>query len=166
MRLTEQDIIKIVCDYYDIDTEIMLNTKSRESTLIRARQVSMYFIRRKLKLSQASIGNIFGRNHATALKAIERIENLIIIYPDIRKNINDLNREIDLVNSSIEDHIFKSIKNESSVWGESDYYPVENKVTYKTIYSTNYHFRPPNPYMSQERGVTVNGYSGFREHSR
>ena len=61
-----------------------------------ARQISMYLIRTLTDLSLQSIGELYeGRNHATVLSSIRKVENLLrddrktaTIVRDITSNIN------------------------------------------------------------------------------
>jgi chromosomal replication initiator protein len=66
-----------------------------------ARQISMYLIRTLTNLSLQSIGEMYeGRNHATVLSSIRKVENLLqtdqhtgIVVRDITSNINSSERE-------------------------------------------------------------------------
>jgi len=166
MRLTEQDIIKIVCGYYKLDYNAVVNSSCKKGELAEARQVSMYFIRKYFeRISLRQIGELFkGRglsgkkDHATIMYGIKIINQRIDLYIDFRKLITD----IELVIKDEDDIL-------GTVYGEDDcYYNDERDICVtirRTMYFMRYKIRIPNPYLSMGPGIMVNGFSGFREHS-
>lgn len=70
------DIIKIVCDYYEISLD-ELNRVSRKTEIIKPRQVCHYFLRKFTILSYREIGNLVGKkNHATVMNSCLTVNNL------------------------------------------------------------------------------------------
>ena len=93
-------IIRETARYFQISEE-ELRGQSRSKNTAMARQVSMYLIRTLTDLSLQGIGELYeGRNHATVLSSIRKIENLIqtdhktaTIVRDVTSNINSNDRE-------------------------------------------------------------------------
>ena len=92
---TPSIIIRETARYFQID-ESELRGQSRSKNTAMARQISMYLIRTLTDLSLQSIGELYeGRNHATVLSSIRKVENLLrddrktaTIVRDITSNIN------------------------------------------------------------------------------
>ena len=88
-------IIRETARYFQIE-ESELRGQSRSKNTAMARQISMYLIRTLTDLSLQSIGELYeGRNHATVLSSIRKVENLLrddrktaTIVRDITSNIN------------------------------------------------------------------------------
>ena len=71
--ITAANIIKEVCDFYDIN-EKQLFERSRRREVVKPRQVAMYFLREDFHGSFPYIGQKFGgRDHTTAIHAYEKI---------------------------------------------------------------------------------------------
>ena len=65
-------ILDCVCKFYNIKKEELLARK-RTKEIALARQVAMYLISDMLSMPLASIGNIFGKDHATVIYAKSKI---------------------------------------------------------------------------------------------
>ena len=97
---TPEVIIRETARYFQISEE-ELRGQSRSKNTAMARQVSMYLIRTLTNLPLQSIGELYdGRNHATVLSSIRKIENLIqtdhktaTVVRDVTSNINSSDRE-------------------------------------------------------------------------
>jgi len=97
---TPEIIIRETARYFQISEE-ELRGQSRSKNTAMARQVSMYLIRTLTDLSLQNIGEMYeGRNHATVLSSIRKIENLIQTDPktatvvrDVTSNINSSDRD-------------------------------------------------------------------------
>lgn len=86
---TRRHIIDIVCKKLNL-TFAEINTKSRNRSLVIARQISMYImLKNNYSLSEA--GSIFNKDHATALHARNAVSNLI----ETDKNYRALIAEIE-----------------------------------------------------------------------
>jgi chromosomal replication initiator protein len=71
------DIIKNVCDFYRIKPTQIRGIK-RDSSLVKARQIAMYLLKKELGLTYVEIGNLLGgRDHSTIMYGVEKIELLI-----------------------------------------------------------------------------------------
>jgi hypothetical protein len=92
--ITISQIQSIVCDYYHILVEAT-QTKSRKRELVQARQVTMYFTRKKTKESLHDIGlEVAARDHATVLYACKTVNNLIDTDRSFKYDIYRINKEI------------------------------------------------------------------------
>ena len=82
-------VLDSVCKYYNISKEELLSRK-RTKEIALARQVAMYLIADLMPIPLASIGDIFGKDHATVIYAKTKIAE------DMQKNkkfaveINDI----------------------------------------------------------------------------
>ena len=87
-------IIDEVSKFYNIDASA-LRGQSRTKDTSLARQIAMYQIRRMTNLSLKEIGKEFeGRDHATVMHSIDRIEKLTKQSPEIAEVIKDINANI------------------------------------------------------------------------
>ena len=66
-------IISQVCKFYSIDEAVLRGTLKNKGTA-EARQVAMYLIRKLTNLSLPDIGDHFGRDHATVLYSIRKVD--------------------------------------------------------------------------------------------
>ncbi|NKB25848.1 MAG: chromosomal replication initiator protein DnaA [Kiritimatiellae bacterium] len=73
-QVTMEMIQRTVSDYYDIRLADM-SSRQRPQSIVLPRQVAMYLCRIITQHSLPTIGNAFGRNHATILHACRLIEN-------------------------------------------------------------------------------------------
>src|SRR3989344_3908795 len=89
-----KDIIKAVAEFYDINTNDLIN-KCRRKEIVRPRQISMYLIRKELNGSFPYIGEkLGGRDHTTAMYSYEKINK------DMENN-EALQQEINLIKERI-----------------------------------------------------------------
>ena len=89
-RTNYKDIMKIVAEFFDIDTKDLTN-RSRKKEVVKPRQIAMYLLREELKSSYPFIGNkLGGRDHTTAIYACEKISKG-------KENDESLEEELDLI---------------------------------------------------------------------
>lgn len=82
-------VIDCVCNYFHVDCAgVVGHAKWHNLTL--ARHVCMYLIRRMTKLSYKEIAAHFGRDHATVIHAVRRIERMIASDESMRKQLVEL----------------------------------------------------------------------------
>jgi chromosomal replication initiator protein len=75
--ITMEEIIEKVCMQYNIKPEL-LEAKTRKHEIVLARHMSMFFIRKYVKIPLKAIGSRFGgRDHATVIHACSVIENYL-----------------------------------------------------------------------------------------
>lgn len=93
-QLSEQKIINIVADYYNI-TPSEITGKVRTGQLALARHIAMYLIRKHLDISLKKIGEMFGgKDHTTVMNGISKVEKELKTNEQLRKAIEDLERLI------------------------------------------------------------------------
>lgn len=86
-KLHPDDVIKNVCNFYDIKPTLLKGPK-RDSFLVKARQISMYLLKKELDLTFVEIGNILGgRDHTTIMHGVEKIETLMTSKPNLHEDI-------------------------------------------------------------------------------
>jgi len=71
------EIVKNICQFYGLKPT-QLKGERRNSSLVKARQVAMYILKKDLGLSFVEIGNILGgRDHTTIMHGVNKIEGLL-----------------------------------------------------------------------------------------
>ncbi|MBU1741508.1 MAG: chromosomal replication initiator protein DnaA, partial [Proteobacteria bacterium] len=68
-----ETVKRVVCRTFRL-TESELVSKSRYKRIVVPRNLAMYFTRRYTEMSFAAIGEAFGREHATVMHSVRRIE--------------------------------------------------------------------------------------------
>lgn len=90
IKIHPDDVIRIVCEYYNIK-QTQLKGAKREAHLVKARHICMYVLKEDLGLTLAEIGNLLGgRDHTTIMHGIEKIGLLKNTTPAILDQIQDL----------------------------------------------------------------------------
>ena len=87
-------IIDIVCKFYNVKKDELLARK-RTKAIAEARQIAMYLITEFLNIPLESIGNIFGKDHATVIYAKNKIADDIKKSKKLEVQINDLKQMIE-----------------------------------------------------------------------
>ena len=91
-------IISQVCKFYSMDETVLRGTLKNKGTA-EARQIAIYLIRKLTNLSLPDIGKEFGRDHATILYSIRKVEmSLKDGNTTLQNNIRDITANI---NSSL-----------------------------------------------------------------
>lgn len=90
---TLEDIQRQVAEYYDIRFSDIIG-KKRPDSIAKPRQVAMYLCRCLTQHSLPTIGEAFGKNHATVLHACRVLEKRIDEDVEIRQTINLLKQKI------------------------------------------------------------------------
>lgn len=76
-HLHAEDIVRYVCDFYNVKSTQIKGPK-REASLVRARQVLMYLLKKELRMTYVEIGNVIGgRDHTTVIHGVEKMEHLV-----------------------------------------------------------------------------------------
>lgn len=89
-KLSESRIIAAVADYYSL-TPSQLTGKIRTAQIALARHIAMYLVKTLLGLPFAKIGQTFGgRDHATVMKGVEKVEKSLKFDTDLTKAVDEL----------------------------------------------------------------------------
>jgi chromosomal replication initiator protein len=91
--LTAEAVQRTVAEYYDIRLGDM-TSKQRPQSIAFPRQVAMYLCRTMTQQSLPTIGNSFGRNHATVLHACRLIADKIKVDPSLRQTVATLKQRL------------------------------------------------------------------------
>lgn len=92
-------IVKVVQNYYKVD-EDYFRRKTRKYEIVFPRQIAMYLIKKNTKLSLYSIGEKFGKNHATIINGLKRISGYIQVDKKVKKQVKDIQDTISLKSKS------------------------------------------------------------------
>ena len=96
-----ESIIRETAKYYSLKEED-LRGQNRSKNMTMARQVSMYLMRSLTNLSLKDIGEQYeGRNHATVLSSIRKVEDLMQKSPKMAEIIRDITSNITSSNNMI-----------------------------------------------------------------
>ncbi len=91
------ELIKRICEFYKIK-QTQLKGEKRDASLVRARQIAMYILRKELNMSYVEIGNILGgRDHTTVIHGTRKIEGLLpnqLISSEIKQIIPLNNKQL------------------------------------------------------------------------
>lgn len=72
--LHAEDVINTTCEFFAIKPTQLKGPK-RDASLVKARQITMYLLKKELGLTFVEIGNILGgRDHTTIMHGVEKIE--------------------------------------------------------------------------------------------
>ena len=92
--ISVEEITRIVADHFKVRVAD-LKSSTRARPIVVPRQICMFFIKKFLDKSLVDIGKCFGgKDHTTVMNAIERIQHLQQIDPDLSKNIEELEQRI------------------------------------------------------------------------
>lgn len=84
--LTPDDIIRTVCDYFDLDIED-LKGKRRKKEIVLPRRVAMFLCRELTSLSLQSIGTVFDKDHSTVLYSCDKLKKEIDASAELKQTI-------------------------------------------------------------------------------
>jgi chromosomal replication initiator protein len=88
-----QTILTETAKYFSLRREDLVS-KSRSRPLTTARHIAMYLLRELTGLSLIKIGELFDRDHSTALHGIKRIENLMPNRDTVYRQVQELTKRI------------------------------------------------------------------------
>ena len=93
-RVNPTDVIKTVCSFYNIK-QSHLKSPSRAASIAFYRQITMYILQKELGLTLIETAEMLNRkDHTTALHAKQKVGNLILHDPNLKK-------EIDMITQSL-----------------------------------------------------------------
>jgi|ERR1044072_1477118 chromosomal replication initiator protein len=79
--VTPEKIINRVCEYYGITSDKILR-KGRKMTYARARQIAIYLLRSRLKMTYPDIGGLFNQHHTTAMYSMRYVSGQLTARVD------------------------------------------------------------------------------------
>ncbi len=88
-RISDDQVLRSVADFFNISVSDLI-IKGRKKEVVEPRQIAMFLLRDILDLSYPYIGEKLGRDHTTAIHAVEKINQ------EINKN-SSLNQKINLI---------------------------------------------------------------------
>ena len=91
--ITIERIIEEVARTFEVTAKDIKSPK-RAAQISQARQVAMYVVREVTNLSYEDIGKEFGRDHSTAIYAVQQVERNMKTRSDFRNMVNDLIKNI------------------------------------------------------------------------
>ena len=91
--ITIERIIEEVARIFEV-TAADIKSPKRAAQISQARQVAMYVVREVTNLSYEEIGKEFGRDHSTAIYAVQQVERNMKNRSDFRNTVNDLIKNI------------------------------------------------------------------------
>src|SRR3989339_1692473 len=93
-RVNPSEVIRTVCSFYNIK-QSYLKSPSRAASIAFYRQITMYLLEKELGLTLTEAAGILNRkDHTTALHAKQKISNLILRDPNLKK-------EVDIITQSL-----------------------------------------------------------------
>jgi|6_EtaG_2_1085325.scaffolds.fasta_scaffold76628_2 chromosomal replication initiation ATPase DnaA len=93
-----QRIVNIICDYYNVDVDIIMKGTDRFGANVLARQMAIHFVCSSYpNLKNHIIGELFNRHRCTIIYAKGKIEDMIQVDKQIKKDYHRLCRRIDLM---------------------------------------------------------------------
>lgn len=87
--LTADVIVDLVAERFDLDREVLFS-KARPNRIAWPRQVAMYLIRQLLQWTYEDIGDLFNRDHGTAIWACRVVAGQMKSYPKVQAQIIEL----------------------------------------------------------------------------
>ncbi len=91
-EITIDSIVKIVCDYYNIELDTF-NSAKRTRDVAQARQVAMYLSKQHTKAPLTVIGSsIGGRNHATVLHSCKAVADMMDTDKQFKMQIEEIEK--------------------------------------------------------------------------
>jgi chromosomal replication initiator protein len=91
---TPKEIIREVSDFYDLKIKD-IKGKRRKKEIVLPRQIAMYLLRTEMGIPYMKIGSLFGgRDHTTAMHAVEKITNKLSNSESLRVDIASLKKQL------------------------------------------------------------------------
>jgi chromosomal replication initiator protein len=92
-EISSETIMDETAKYFGLGREDLVS-KSRSRPLTTARHIAMYLLRELTGLSLIKIGELFERDHSTALHGIQKIEGQMPVRGSTYKQVQDLTKKI------------------------------------------------------------------------
>jgi chromosomal replication initiator protein len=93
-EITPEEIQKAVSKFYNIKPSD-LKGKKKNNSIVFPRQVAMYIMRKKTKLSLPEIGQFFGgKDHSTVIYSLKKIDSLLLEDKKIKEVVDSLLKKL------------------------------------------------------------------------
>jgi chromosomal replication initiator protein len=90
-----EDIIRIVGEYVEMDSEKFVNVKCRSVDLVYARYLCMFFCRRYSRLSLNQVGKVIGgKDHTIVIHGCASLKRLIETDERVKADVENINSKI------------------------------------------------------------------------
>lgn len=91
-HLHPDDVINYVCEYYRIKPTQLKGPK-RDASLVKARHVAMFLLKKELKLTHKDIGGLLGgRDHTTIMHGVEKMEKIVNTTQELSGDISGITK--------------------------------------------------------------------------
>ena len=101
-------IVKAVCDEFEMPVwYLMENNKSRLPKFVNPRNYIAYIAHRIYGYTQTSIGNYFGKTHATIINSITNVSNDIEFYKEHRETLERITSYLKKCKEVIDGELFE-----------------------------------------------------------
>ena len=93
-EITVESILELVCDYFDVPTELVRG-QTRKRHIVVARQISMYLAKQHTDCSLKKIGSHFGnRDHSTVIYSCRTVRDLMDTDESFLGNVTELDKRV------------------------------------------------------------------------
>jgi len=79
-------VITTVSNFYGIPLELVYS-KCRERPIVNARHLVYFILRDKYLFSFKEIGRFTNKDHSTVIHAVNKMADLMSVYPDMKKDM-------------------------------------------------------------------------------
>lgn len=86
---------EIVCNFYGVEKAFVIK-KTRMREIVKARQVSMYLLRKNTLISLAQIAETFNQSHCSVIYGTRQVENFLFYDKETKRHIEELKVLIDI----------------------------------------------------------------------
>lgn len=92
--VTYNDIVGVVSEYTGI-SHAQMCVRTRQRTIVNTRYYCYYLIHKHTKMTLQGMGGIFGSyDHVTVMHGIQKVSDLMDVYPKVAKDIDTINKQI------------------------------------------------------------------------
>jgi len=86
----------ICVEIYNTNKLLVLNNNSRKNNIIKAKRMFIYFLKNDMNIKHSHMINYFDKmNHSTSIHHVNKFSLEIINYPEIKKDYDFFNKELD-----------------------------------------------------------------------
>lgn len=94
IKIAPNDVVRVVCSFYNV-RQSQLKSSRRTESLVLPRQITMYLLRKELKMKLEEIAFYLKRkDHTTVMHAIEKIEGLMMKNPNLKQEVTNIRQSL------------------------------------------------------------------------